>query len=512
MTKTENHILVIFGASGDLTMRKLIPAIYELSQQNLLPERFAVLGVGRTILSDEEFRSKMQESLQEFSPDFDKDSSKTKSFINSLHYIAINTSELADYKNLKIKIEYLAGSLKIPCNIIYYLATPPSLYEVIPHHLAETGLNMPECETGWKRIIIEKPFGTDLESAKRLNQNLLKYFDEHQIYRIDHYLGKETVQNVIVTRFSNGIFEPLWNRNYIHRVEITSSESIGVESRGGYYDNSGALRDMVQNHLLQLTALIAMEPPTEINSTAIRNETMKVFQSLKPLTPESVIKNVIRGQYTGSQIRGEKIKGYRDETGVDPNSRTETFVAMKFFIDNWRWGGVPFYIRTGKRLPTRVTEVVIHFRQTPHHLFQSMKFLSSTHNQLVIRIQPDEGILLKFGMKVPGAGFEVQNVNMDFHYDSLTDVYLPSAYERLLLDCMQGDSTLYSRGDAAEAAWEFVQPILDTWKYNPKATLYGYPGGTWGPDKVVEDLLEESGISWRYPCKNLSNDGEYCEL
>jgi glucose-6-phosphate 1-dehydrogenase len=512
MTKTENHILVIFGASGDLTMRKLIPAIFELSRQNLLPERFAVLGVGRTKLSDEEFRSKMGESLQVFSPDFDKNSSKTNSFINSLHYIAINTSELADYKSLKIKIEDLAGSLKIPCNIIYYLATPPSLYEVIPHHLAETGLNIPECETGWKRIIIEKPFGTDLESAKRLNQNLLKYFDEHQIYRIDHYLGKETVQNVIVTRFSNGIFEPLWNRNYIHRVEITSSESIGVENRGGYYDNSGALRDMVQNHLLQLTALIAMEPPTEINSTAIRNETMKVFQSLKPLTPESVIKNVIRGQYTGSQIRGEKIKGYREETGVDPNSRTETFVAMKFFIDNWRWGGVPFYIRTGKRLPTRVTEAVIHFRQTPHHLFQSMKFLSSTHNQLVIRIQPDEGILLKFGMKVPGAGFEVQNVNMDFHYDSLTDVHLPSAYERLLLDCMQGDSTLYSRGDAAEAAWEFVQPILDTWKNNPKAPLYGYPAGTWGPDKVVEDLLEESGISWRYPCKNLSNDGEYCEL
>lgn len=512
MTKTDNHILVIFGASGDLTMRKLIPAIYELSRQKLLPDRFAVLGVGRTKLADGEFRIKMKESLQEFSASFNANDSNSQSFLNSLHYLAINTSELSDYQILKTKVEQLAGFLKIPCNIIFYLATPPSLYETIPHHLAESGLNMPECNAGWKRIIIEKPFGTDLESAKALNKNLLNYFDEQQIYRIDHYLGKETVQNVLVTRFSNGIFEPLWNRNYIHRVEITSAESLGVENRGGYYENSGALRDMVQNHLLQIAALIAMEPPTVVNSTAIRNETMKVFQSLKPLTPDDVLKYVIRGQYTNSVIRGEKINGYRTEPGVDPNSRTETFVAMKFFIDNWRWGGVPFYIRTGKRLPTRVTEVVIHFRQTPHHLFQSMKFLSSTHNQLVIRIQPDEGILLKFGMKVPGAGFEVQNVNMDFHYDSLKDVHLPSAYERLLLDCMQGDSTLYSRGDAAEAAWEFVQPILDTWANNPKAPLYGYPAGTWGPDGVVEGLLEEKDISWRYPCKNLSNDGEYCEL
>jgi glucose-6-phosphate 1-dehydrogenase len=512
MSKTENHILVIFGASGDLTMRKLIPAIYELSKQNLLPKRFAVLGVGRTKLADEEFRVKMEDSLKEFVPSFESKSERAQSFIKALHYVAINTSDLSDYQILKLRIEQLADSLKIPCNIIYYLATPPSLYETIPHHLAESGLNTPDCTDGWKRLIIEKPFGTDLNSAKALNQNLLKYFGEQQIYRIDHYLGKETVQNVLVTRFSNGIFEPLWNRNYIHRVEISSAENIGVENRGGYYDHSGALRDMVQNHLLQLAALIAMEPPTVINSTAIRNETMKVFQSLRPLSTDDVLKHVIRGQYTTSAIRGEKVRGYREESGVDPDSRTETFVAMKFFIDNWRWAGIPFYIRTGKRLPTRVTEVVIHFRQTPHHLFQSMKFLSNTHNQLVIRIQPDEGILLKFGMKVPGAGFEVQNVNMDFHYNSLKDVHLPSAYERLLLDCMQGDSTLYSRGDAVEAAWEFVQPILNTWQNNPKASLYGYPAGTWGPDEVVEGLLEEPGISWRYPCKNLSNDGEYCEL
>ncbi|MBN2485539.1 MAG: glucose-6-phosphate dehydrogenase [Bacteroidales bacterium] len=512
MTKAENHILVIFGASGDLTMRKLIPAVFELSEQKLLPEKFAVLGVGRTALSDNSFRAKMKESVTAFSSHAKENKANLDNFIGKLHYTGINTSDIADYKLLKDKIEELAISLNIPCNIIYYLATPPSLYEIIPHHLYESGLNMPGCEKGWKRLIIEKPFGTDLETAKTLNRNLLKYFDESQIYRIDHYLGKETVQNVLVTRFSNGIFEPLWNRNYIHRVEITSAENIGVENRGGYYDHSGALRDMLQNHLLQLTALIAMEPPTVVSSTAIRNETMKVFQAFKPLSPDDVINNVIRGQYIASVIRGENVNGYREEKGVDPDSRTETFVAMKFFIDNWRWGGVPFYIRTGKRLPTRVTEVVIHFRQTPHHLFQSMKFLSSTQNQLVIRIQPDEGILLKFGMKVPGAGFEVQNVNMDFHYDSLKDIHLPSAYERLLLDCMQGDQTLYSRGDAVEAAWEFVQPVLDTWKNNPKAPLYGYPAGTWGPDKVVDALLGEAGILWRYPCKNLSNDGEFCEL
>jgi glucose-6-phosphate 1-dehydrogenase len=512
MPKPENQILVIFGASGDLTMRKLVPALFELSNQNLLPERFAVIGVGRTALSDEEFRVKMQAALEEFSPQYKLAKEKATDFINNLFYTSLDTSNVEEYKILKDKIDEVANGLSIACNVIYYLATPPNLYETIPHHLAATGINTAICSNGWKRLIVEKPFGTDLATAKMLNKKLLEYFEEHQIYRIDHYLGKETVQNVLVTRFSNGIFEPLWNRNYIHRIEITSSESLGVENRGGYYDNSGALRDMVQNHLLQLTALVAMEPPTIVNSTAIRNETMKVLQSLKPLSEKDVLKNVIRGQYTSSVIRGEKVKGYREEPGVKPDSRTETFVAMKFFIDNWRWGGVPFYIRTGKRLPTKVTEIVIHFKQTPHHLFQSMKFLSSTHNQLVIRIQPDEGILLKFGMKVPGAGFEVQNVNMDFHYDSLKDVYVPSAYERLLLDCMYDDSTLYARGDAVEAAWDFVQPVIDAWEKNPVVPLYGYPSGTWGPGDVVEGLLEEPGISWRYPCKNLSNDGEYCEL
>jgi glucose-6-phosphate 1-dehydrogenase len=491
-------------------MRKLMPALYDLASQNLLPEKFAVLGVGRTHFTDEEFRNKMREAIKKFDTDNTKRFDST-SFINSLYYQSLDTSVVSEYSKVKTKINEVVKSLSIPENIIYYMATPPGLYEIIPHALAEQGLNNHEESNSWKRLIIEKPFGTDLKTAITLNSSLLSYFNENQLYRIDHYLGKETVQNVLVTRFSNGLFEPLWNRNFIHHVEITSAESLGVENRGGYYDQSGALRDMVQNHLLQLVGLVAMEPPAVINATSIRNEVVKVFQALRPLTEQDIATNVIRAQYMASTIRGEKVKAYREESEVEPCSRTETFVAMKFYIDNWRWGGVPFFIRTGKRLPTRVTEIVIHFKRTPLPLFQNKKALTNPHNQLVIRIQPDEGLLLKLGMKVPGAGFDVQDVNMDFHYSDLKHIYLPSAYERLLLDCMQGDSTLYSRGDAVETAWAWVQPILDAWKGN-KSRLFGYPAGTWGPDEAVEGLINEPGISWRYPCKNLSNDGEYCEL
>ena len=512
MTQPENQILVIFGASGDLTKRKLIPALFALAKQKLLPEKFAIIGVGRTKLSDDEFRNKMHSALEQFSDLEAKDKNIASLFIDRLYYQAINTSDEAEYGILKEKICSVVGSLAIPENLIYYMSTPPSLYEVIPRNLAKVGLNRNDDVKGWKRLIVEKPFGINLESAQQLNQQLLQYFSENQIYRIDHYLGKETVQNVMVTRFANGIFEPLWNRNYIDRIEITSSESIGVESRGGYYDNSGAMRDMLQNHLLQLVGFVAMEPPTEISPVAIRNETMKVFQSLRPLGREDIINNVIRAQYTASSVRGQKYSGYREEEGVDKDSRTETFVAMKFFIDNWRWADVPFLIRTGKRLPTRVTEIVVHFKKTPHALFRNISSMSHAQNQLVIRIQPDEGLLVKFGMKVPGAGFSVQDVNMDFHYSDLKSDHLPEAYERLLLDCMQGDSTLYARGDAVEVAWKFVQPILDVWNEPNGAPLYGYPAGTWGPDDVVEGLLEGPGTTWRYPCKNLSNDGEYCEL
>jgi len=497
----KGHILVIFGASGDLTKRKLIPALFELYQQRLLPEKFAVLGVSRTELTDQVFREKMCEFLP-----YQESEDKIK-FLESLYYQAIETSTPGDYPKLKDRLETLEIELSIPANYIFYLSTPPQLYEVIPQILAENGLN--DVSQGFRRVIIEKPFGTDLASAHELNKKLLDYYTEDQLYRIDHYLGKETVQNMLVTRFSNGIFEPIWNQNFIHHVEITSAETLGVEDRGGYYDQSGALRDMVQNHLMQLVGLVAMEPPVVIEANAIRNELLKVFQSIRPLHEREVATHVFRGQYTQSRIGQDFIKGYREEHGVNPQSRTETFVAMKFFIDNFRWAGVPFYIRTGKKLPTRVTEVVIYFKQTPHHLFEYQSDTETTNNQLVLRIQPDEGVLLKIGMKVPGAGFRVQNMNMDFHYDELSNIYLPSAYSRLLLDCMQGDATLYSRSDAVEKAWEIVQPILDAWKNNPDIPIYGYPAGTWGPE-MVDDLID--GSSWRKPCKNLAHDGEYCEL
>ncbi|MBA4408483.1 MAG: glucose-6-phosphate dehydrogenase [Odoribacter sp.] len=503
MKQSEPHILVIFGASGDLTKRKLIPALYELHAQQLLPEKLAVLGVSRTELTDSGFREKVKEFLS-IEPQNQND---IESFLEHLYYQPLSTSDSSEYPVLKSRLQELCRELAIPENFIYYLSTPPNLYQVIPRSLAEVGLN--DSTNGFKRLIIEKPFGTDLASAKSLNKNLLNYFNEDQLYRIDHYLGKETVQNMLVTRFSNGIFEPIWNHNFIHHVEITSAETLGVEDRGGYYDHSGAMRDMVQNHLMQLVGLIAMEPPVVVEADAIRNEVLKVFQSLRPIGQEKVAQQIIRGQYTESHIGNELVKGYREESGIDPNSRTETFLAIKFYIDNFRWAGVPFYIRTGKKMPARVAEVVIHFKTTPHHLFGDQPNSGALNNQLVLRIQPDEGILLKIGMKIPGAGFRVQTVNLDFHYNELSDGYLPSAYGRLLLDCMQGDATLYARGDAVEKAWEYVQPILDAWQNNPDIPIYSYPAGTWGPE-VVDHLMEEG--EWRYPCKNLAHDGEYCEL
>lgn len=511
MIKAENHLVVIFGASGDLTYRKLVPALFDLYVQSLLPDHHAILGVSRTKLSDDAFREKMKKGIQAFA-NFGKESKdRVDEFLKGVYYQALNTFDVDDYAILKVRLEGIDDELGTNGNYLYYLSTPPNLYKIIPENLAQHKLNKQGQSTGWKRLIIEKPFGYDLHSGKSLNMDLLKFFEEDQLYRIDHYLGKETVQNLLVTRFANGIFEPLWNRNFIHHVEITTSESIGVEGRGGYYDGSGALRDMVQNHLLQVAALVAMEPPTTIEATSIRNETLKVFQSLRPLNQQDLKNHVIRGQYGAATVRGKQKAAYREEPGVDMNSRTETYVAMKYFIDNWRWGGVPFYIRTGKYLPTRVSEVVIHFKPTPHALFVDNKDFCNNGNQLVIRIQPDEGMLMKFGMKVPGAGFEVKNVNMDFHYSELRQTYVPSAYERLLLDAMLGDATLYARGDAVEAAWEFVQPIIDYWKNDANAPLYGYPAGSWGPD-VADQLMEEPEITWRYPCKNLAEDGVYCEL
>ena len=508
MENPKNLIIVIFGASGDLTSRKLMPAIFSLKMQKLMPEKYAILGVGRTKLSTDDFRIKMSKAIVSYSEDKVTDQNLVSGFTMDMYYHSMDNAAENEYSSLITVLNELDTKYGIGGNIIYYLATPPKMYEVISVNLAKSGL----CnqENGFRRIIIEKPFGYDLESGRKLNKTLHELITEDQIFRIDHYLGKETVQNLLVTRFANGMFEPLWNRNYIHRIEITSAESIGVEERGGYYDSSGALRDMVQNHLLQMVGLTAMEPPSSLDANAIRNEVLKVFQSLQPINEEDVPELVIRGQYTGSLIRGECVTGYRYEKGVAADSRTETYVAIKFFINNWRWGGVPFYIRTGKRLPTRVTEIVIHFKQTPHHLFRSESGKISA-NQLIIRIQPDEGILLKFDMKEPGAGFKTKNVNMDFHYKDLADIRVPSAYERLLHDVMLGDSTLFSRDDEVETAWKFLEPVQKAWANNKAIKVFGYPAGTWGPEHV-NDLIEGDGLTWRYPCKNLADDELYCEL
>ena len=501
MNIPESHIVVIFGASGDLTQRKLIPALHQLHCDNLLPENFAVLGASRTNMTDQEFRDKMKENLT-------GKENQPENFLKKLYYQPLDTLDQESYEKLKSRLNELCGSLNIPPNYLFYLSTPPNLDHVIPNMLAKIGLNLQR--DGFRRLIVEKPFGSNLEGATKLNKILLCNFGEDQIYRIDHYLGKETVQNLMVTRFANGIFEPIWNRNFIQRVEVTAVESIGIENRGGYYEQTGALRDMVQNHLLQMVALIAMEPPVVIEADAIRYEKMKVFQSLRPIKASEVASQVIRGQYMASTIKGEPVTAYRKEQDVDNDSHIETYVAMKFYIDNWRWAGVPFYIRTGKRLPTRVTEIVIEFKPTPHHLFDEGASNRHSANQLIIRIQPDEGVLFKIVMKEPGAGFKVKPVNIDFHYSSLADIKLPSAYERLLLDCMRGDATLYSRGDTVESAWTFIQPILDAWKNDSSIPLYGYPAGTWGP--VESDQLIEGDQLWRYPCKNLTEDGLYCEL
>lgn len=506
MKKPQNCIITIFGASGDLTKRKLMPALFELFKKDMLPEKFAVLGTSSSFLTDDVFRENMKAAI--VSADKEADAKVLDSFLKALNYIPANFTDKEAYLKIAERMKKLDNTCGNDCNYIFYLATLPGLFHAIVSELGEAGLN--KSGIGYRRIVVEKPFGYDLPSAKALNEDIHKIFNEDQIYRIDHYLGKETVQNVLVTRFANGIFEPVWNRNYVHHVEITSAESLGIENRGKYYDKAGALRDMVQSHLLRLAALVAMEPPSSFDSDAVRNEQLKVLQSLRPIKEDEVDKCVIRGQYIGSTIKGEKVKGYREENEIAADSRTETYAAIKFQIDNWRWGGVPFYIRSGKRLPTRVTEAVIHFRKTPHYLFSRFSN-NNTANKFILRIQPDEGIAIKFDMKEPGTGYKVHNVSMDFHYSDISEVEMPEAYERLLYDCMLGDSTLFLRADAVEEAWKFIEPIQKAWANNPDIKIFGYPAGTWGPD-VADSLIEDNDVTWRYPCKNLSDDGVYCEL
>lgn len=483
-----NNCIVIFGASGDLTHRKLIPALYNLYKIGRLSENFSVLGVSRTEMDDAQFREKMREALIQH----EKASGEIlEKFCEHLYYQAVNTSNAKDYGKLVPRLDELHDKYQTGGNTLYYLSTPPSLYGIIPECLAAHSLNTEEF--GWKRLIVEKPFGYDMKTAKELDEQLHRYFDEHQIYRIDHYLGKETVQNLLVLRFSNGLFEPIWNRNFIDYVEITGAETIGVEDRGGYYDGSGAMRDMFQNHLLQVLAMVAMEPPAIINADSMRDETAKVLHSLHPLSREDLQHNLVLGQYTRGEINDKPVKGYLEEKGVPADSNTETYLAVRCEIDNWRWAGVPFYVRTGKCLPTRVTEVVIHFKGTPHPVFSQ----SAPENKLIIRIQPDEGISMRFGLKKPGAGFEAKEVSMDFRYSDLSSTSsLLTAYERLLLDALKGDATLFARTDAVHACWKFVQPILD-YKAN-RGRVYEYESGTWGPTQA-DKLIAKHGKVWRKP-------------
>ena len=485
--QTDNNCIVIFGASGDLTHRKLIPALYNLYKIGRLSENFSVLGVARSDLNDETFREKMREALihnEETTPE------TLDAFCSHLYYQAVNTSDAQDYGKLVPRLDELHDKYQTCGNTLYYMSTPPSLYGVIPECLAAHGLNTEEY--GWKRIIVEKPFGYDEKTAQALDIQIHRFFEEHQIYRIDHYLGKETVQNLLVLRFSNGWFEPLWNRNFIDYVEITGAESIGVEERGGYYDGSGAMRDMFQNHLLQVLAMVAMEPPAIINANSMRDEVAKVMHSLRPLTLEDMENNLVLGQYIAAGINGKMEKGYLEEKGVPADSRTETYIALRCEIENWRWAGVPFYVRTGKRLPARVTEIVIHFKTTPHPVFSQ----NAPENKLIIRIQPDEAISMRFGLKKPGAGFEAKEVSMDFRYADLAGAQVLTAYERLLLDAMKGDATLFARTDAVHAAWKFVQPILD-YKANG-GRIHEYEAGTWGP-VAADKLIAKQGKVWRKP-------------
>ncbi len=509
MRKMDGQILVIFGASGDLTARKLVPALFALHKGGNLPDNFLVLGTSRSSLTDEAFRAKVVESTSYIEKEDNPDQKKLLDFFKEkLFYQDIGDSYDTDYTVLAKRIHTLDKKYGTEGNCMFYLSTPPDMYEVIARNLHKKKLA--EEGSGWKRLIVEKPFGYSLRSAKELNTGLQNYFKESQIYRIDHYLGKETVQNLLVTRFANSIFEPLWNRNYIHHVEITNAESVGVEKRGGYYDKSGALRDMFQNHLLQIVSLVVMEPPINEKAEAIRDEKVKALRSLRIMKDEETLhKNTIRGQYLASNLMGEQVPGYREEPGVAADSTTETYAAVKFYVDNWRWKDVPFYVRTAKRMPTKVTEVVIHFKSPHHHIF-SRSGIIDKDNKLIIRIQPDEGILIKFGVKVPGQGFKVERANLEFNYDDLAETTLMTAYERLLMDAMQGDPTLYARADEVEAAWAFVDPILEYWKKGKDVVTYGYSAGVWGPQNAND--LFEGAYSWRNPGSLLGDDPGFCVI
>ena len=486
-------VLVIFGATGDLTRRKLLPALFRLAQQRLVPSEFAILGTARHAMKDDDFREAMKGAVAEFGPEDSVDDSTWNSFAERLFYLEGDFTNPDLYQKLKNKLAEIDTEYQTQGNQVFYLATSPEHFALIATQLGEVKLARPK-KPSWARIIVEKPFGHDLKSARALNRELLSVFDEKQIYRIDHYLGKETVQNLLVFRFANSMFEPLWNRQYIDHIQITNAEAIGVEGRGAFYEKAGTLRDMIQNHVFQVTSLIAMEPPVSLMGEAVRDEKVKALRAVRALAADQVIEFAVRGQYGPGIVAGDPAPGYRQEEGVDPNSSTETFVAMKLLLDNWRWAGVPFYLRSGKRLAKRVTEIAIQFKEVPHRLFTGSDE-PVRPNVLIIRIQPNEGITLRFGAKLPGQTLRVRDVNMDFRYGSSFGVKSPDAYERLLLDCMLGDATLFARRDMVERGWEIVDPILEAWK-EPATDFPNYEAGSSGPESASE-LIEHDGRSWR---------------
>jgi glucose-6-phosphate 1-dehydrogenase len=483
--RPEPCAMVIFGASGDLTKRKLFPALYSLAVRRLLPEKFGVVGVARSEESDDDFRARMKAAVQEFGRDpFRED--VWEELAAGMRYVA---TEFADDGGEDRVVEMLTELDKergTAGNRVYYCAVPPNAFEPIVEAIGKR-----RSAEGWTRLIVEKPFGHDLASAEELNALLERHFEESEIYRIDHYLGKETVQNMLALRFANGIFEPIWNRQFIDHVQITVAESIGIEGRAAYYEQAGAIRDIFQNHLLQLVALTAMEPPIDFTSDSVRNEKVKVLKSMHTPGP----KNVVRGQYGRGYVEGEEVPGYREEPGVDPNSMTETFVAAKLYVDNWRWADTPFYVRAGKRLARRETTIAIQFKRAPHPPFEELAAEGLRPNVLLIHIQPDEGVSLAIGAKVPGQGMQIRTVHMDFLYGGAFRADMPEAYERLLLDCMRGDSTLFTRADEVTEQWQLVDTIVAAWRRD-KPSFPNYPAGTWGPPSS-DDLVHRDGRSWR---------------
>jgi glucose-6-phosphate 1-dehydrogenase len=486
--------MVIFGAAGDLTRRKLIPALYNLAKAELLSREFAIVGIAHSPMSTEDFRKKLADDIRHYAGS-EVDPGIWEWFTSRLYYITAEFDDKNVYSQLKTTLEKLDQEHSTHGNYFFYLATAPDFFGPIVEQFASAGL-MEEKDHYWRRVIVEKPFGHDIDSAKTLNQQLLKVASEKQIYRIDHYLGKETVQNILAFRFANGIFEPIWNRRYIDHVQITVAETVGVESRGSYYDTAGALRDMVPNHIMQLISLTAMEPPISFRADAVRDEQAKILHAIQPLSSEEVLRRTVRGQYGPGIEDSHRVPGYRNEPDVPPDSRTETFVAMKLAIDNWRWADVPFYLRTGKHLAAQTTQIVIQFRRAPFVLFRDTEVEDLMPNQLVLHIQPEEGISLQFAAKVPGPIMRLGAVDMNFKYADYFGTQPSTGYERLLHDCMIGDATLFQRADMVEAGWCVVSPALDVWKALPPRNFPNYPAGSWGP-KEADELLERDGRHWR---------------